>query len=73
MEVILIPGKQKKVKKLFPIVKTAEKNTKVYCKTLNICGIKLSLFTENDILVHFHFGIHYIIWLQIIKKMLCNL
>ena len=27
----------------------------VYCKTLNICGIKFLRFTENDILAHFNF------------------
>ena len=40
----------------------------VYCKTLNICGIRFSRFTENDILAHFNFGIHDISWIQIVKK-----
>ena len=35
---------------------------------LNICGIKFSRFTENDILAHFNFGVHDIPWLQIEKK-----
>ena len=29
-----------------------------YCKALNICGIKISRFTENDILVEINFGGH---------------
>ena len=40
----------------------------VYCKTLNICGIKFSRFNENDILPHFNFGGHGISWLQMVKK-----
>ena len=40
----------------------------VFYKTLNICGIKISRFNENDILAHFNFGNHDIPWLQIVKK-----
>ena len=44
----------------------------MYFKTLNqisnLCGIKFSQFNENDILVHFNFGIHDIPWLQIAEK-----
>ena len=39
-----------------------------YCKTLNIHGVKFSLFNENDILSHINFGIHDILWLKIIRK-----
>ena len=45
---------------------------KDYCKTLNICGIKFSLCTENDILAHFNFGVHDTPWLQIVKKIAVN-
>ena len=47
-----------------------------YCKTLNICGTKLSRLTENDILTHFNFGGHDIQWLQIVKNIIiynCNI
>ena len=27
-----------------------------YCKTLNICGIKISRFNKNEILAYFNFG-----------------
>ena len=29
-----------------------------YCKTINICSIKFSRFTKNDILAHINFGVH---------------
>ena len=41
-----------------------------YCKTFNICDIKVSRFNEYDISVYFNFGgldIH-VAWLQIKKK-----
>ena len=42
---------------------------KLYCcKRLTICGIKISRFNENDVLVHSNFGVHDITWLQIVKK-----
>ena len=34
--------------------------TENYCKTLNICGIKILLLIEMDILAHINFGGHYI-------------
>ena len=39
---------------------------------LNICGIKCSRFNENDLLVHFNFGVHEIPWFQIVKKIWCK-
>ena len=39
-----------------------------YCKMLNICGIKISRFYENGILAQINFGVHDIMWLQVIKK-----
>ena len=39
-----------------------------YCKTLNICGIKVLQFTKNKILARLNFAIHNIPWLQIVKK-----
>ena len=36
-----------------------------YCKTFNICGIKFSRFTENDIgRFFFNFGGHNMLWLR---------
>ena len=29
-----------------------------YCKTLNICGIKLLWSNENELLAYFNFGVH---------------
>ena len=29
-----------------------------YCETLNICCIKFSWSSENEILAHFNFGVH---------------
>ena len=40
----------------------------MYCKTLNIYGIKFLRFIENDILAYFNFGGHDILWLQTLKK-----
>ena len=45
----------------------------LYCKTLNIHGVKFSRFNENDILAHFNFGVHDIVWLKIVKKFDINL
>ena len=39
-----------------------------YCKTLNICGNKLSRFNDNDVLAYFNFGGHDLPWLQIDSK-----
>ena len=39
-----------------------------YCKTLNICGIKISGFNEKGKLVHFNFGGHDTSRLQLRKK-----
>ena len=39
-----------------------------YCKTLNICSIKFSRISENDILACFNFGGHDIPCLQTVKK-----
>ena len=39
-----------------------------YCKTLNICGIKISRVNEKGHLAHFNFGGHDTLWLQIKKK-----
>ena len=36
--------------------------------TLNICVIKFSQTSENNILVCFNFEVHDISWLQIVKK-----
>ena len=38
-----------------------------YCKTLNICGIKLLPSNENDILAYLNFGCHDLPWFQIVK------
>ena len=43
-----------------------------YCKTLDIRGVKFSRINENDILAHFNFGVHDIIWLKIVKKIWCK-
>ena len=39
-----------------------------YRKTLNVCGIKISRCTENDILAQISFGVQEIPWPQIIIK-----
>ena len=35
-----------------------------YCKSLNISGVEFSRFNENNILVHFNFGVHDILLLR---------
>ena len=35
-----------------------------YCKTLNICGIKISRFNKYEILAQFNFGVHDLPWFQ---------
>ena len=37
-----------------------------------ISGIQISLFNENHILAHIHFGGHASSWLKIIMKILCK-
>ena len=45
----------------------------VYCKTLNIHGIKFLQFYENYMLVHFNFGVHDIPWFKIVKMYICTI
>ena len=44
------------------------KHIYMYRKTLNICGIKISQFSKNDILVRLNFGIYDPSWFPIVKK-----
>ena len=42
----------------------------MYCKTLNICGMKILQFNGDDIFAHFNFGVHDVPWFQIGKKLM---
>ena len=44
----------------------------VTVKILDICGIKCSRFSENDIMTNFNFGVHDIPWLQRVKTIRCK-
>ena len=44
----------------------------MYCKAPNICGFKNFRVDKNDISGQINLGIHYIPWLQMIKKVWCK-
>ena len=37
-------------------------------KNFRVCGVEILWFIEDDILMHFNFGIHDMPWLQRVKK-----
>ena len=45
----------------------------VFCKTLNICGIKFLRFSGNGILAYLNLDSHDMPWLQIVKKIGCKI